>query len=40
MDEWDSTLAYREGYLTPADPKAGETDNVRKEEIMTTPLFR
>lgn len=39
MDEWDSTLAYREGYLTPGDSKAGETDNVRKEEIMTTPLF-
>ncbi|KAI4237621.1 MAG: hypothetical protein LQ349_001723, partial [Xanthoria aureola] len=39
MDEWDSTLAYRKEYLTPEHPEEGETDNIRKEEIMTTPLF-
>lgn len=38
-EEWDSALAYRNGYLTTEDSEAGETNNIRKEEIIIIPLF-
>lgn len=39
LDEWDTNLAYRNRFLTHVGSEADRTNNVRKEEAKTTPLF-